>query len=112
MPARIERDARRYGNIDADQADYQTWSPWRVGLQLTGTERVRGTLAMVGDGLTWTFDVTGQFDATRCRLELFADSHDPISIEVTFAPGGDLTGTIRSIDDFWLLGPPFPARRR
>ncbi|MDQ3365651.1 MAG: hypothetical protein M3680_09505 [Myxococcota bacterium] len=113
LPARIEREARRYGSVDADHPDYLTWSPWRVGLQLTeiSPERVQGSLAMVGDDLTWTFDVAGTFDHARCRLSLLAAAHDPMSLELTLPPGGAITGRIRSIDDVWLLGPPFPASR-
>lgn len=114
LPARIERAARRYGNVDADAPDFQTWSEWRIGLQLARAgdgERVRGTLAMTGDELTWTFDVSGTFDGARCRLALTAEAHDPMAIVVTLSPDGASTGEIRSIDDAWLLGPPFPARR-
>ncbi|MBA3817363.1 MAG: hypothetical protein H0X17_00600 [Deltaproteobacteria bacterium] len=113
LPARIEREARRYGSVDGNHPDYLTWSQWRVGLQLAeiSPERVQGSLAMVGDDLTWTFDVAGTFDHARCRLSLIAAAHDPFSLDVTLPPGGAITGRIRSTDADWLLGPPFPARR-
>lgn len=108
LPARLELDARRYGNLDADDPDYQTWSAWRIGLQLrTEGARVTGTLAMIGDDLVWTFDVAGRLDE-RCVLALVADTHEPLSATIDVRAR---TGRIRSIDDVWLLGPPFPARR-
>jgi hypothetical protein len=148
LPARLEFEARRYGNVDADDPDYQVWSSWRVGIQLATSDmnraaadrtadhrtadnrtaddrtadrtaasdrraavdkvRVRGTLAMTGDELTWTFDIAGTLDRSTCRIDLGADTHEPINVEVDLH---ERTGTIRSIDDIWLLGPPFPAQR-
>lgn len=116
LPARLDFEARRYGNVDADDPDYQVWSPWHVGIQFeNGTTRaavdkarVRGTLAMTGDDLTWTFDIAGTLDHSTCRITLGADTHEPINLEVDLH---EHTGTIRSIDDIWLLGPPFPAQR-
>ena len=117
VPVRLDFEARRYGNLDADQADYQTWSPWRVGIQLASA--TRGTLTMIGDELQWTFDFTAKLERERCTLELWAETHDPIRANVDLRAR---TGTIRSIaaprkgravmiDDVWQLGPPFPAHR-
>jgi hypothetical protein len=117
LPARLDFEARRYGNVDADDPDYQVWSSWRVGIQLATSDmnrpaadkgRVRGTLAMTGDDLTWTFDVAGTIDGSMCRIDLGADTHEPIQVDIDLRKR---TGTIRSIDDIWLLGPPFPAQR-
>ena len=102
--ARLELEARRYGNVDADSPDYQTWSAWRVGIQLADAKH--GTLSMVGDDLVWTFDVTGK--QTDCALELWTVAHEPFRVRLDLRAR---TGTINSIDDVWLLGPPFPARR-
>lgn len=123
LPARLEFEARRYANLDADQPGYQTWSSWRVGIQLAPnsfaqrgsvSERAeapdrkpRGTLAMVGDELVWNFDFTGKLD-DRCKLELWTDTHEPIHVTIDLYAK---TGVIRSIDDVWLLGPPFPPLR-
>ena len=109
LPARLEFEARRYGNVDADDPDYQVWSSWRVGIQLATRSdhaRLRGTLAMSGDELTWTFDVAGTL--ARCHLDLVTDSHEPVSVDIDLVKR---TGIIRSIDDVWLLGPPFPSKR-
>lgn len=116
VPARLEFEARRYGNVDADDPDYQVWSAWRVGIQVIeqgdtrrpDRARVRGTLAMTGDDLTWTFDIAGTVDRTTCRIELAADTHEPINVDLDLRKH---TGIIRSIDDEWLLGPPFPSKR-
>ncbi len=109
IPARIELEARRYANTDADQPDYNVWTAWRVGIQLADRDRPRGTLAMVGDDLTWTFDVAGTLDPERCRLTLWTPhEHEPFGVELDLRAH---TGTIKSIDDIWLLGPPFPSRR-
>jgi hypothetical protein len=118
LPARLEFEARRYGNVDADDPDYQVWSSWRVGMQFGANDvatdraidkaRARGTLAMTGDDLTWTFDIAGTIDHSTCRIDMAADTHEPINLEVDLRKR---TGTIRSIDDIWLLGPPFPAQR-
>lgn len=120
LPARLEFEARRYGNVDADDPDYQVWSSWRVGIQLAVRDasrphaetrdkaRVRGTLAMSGDDLTWAFDITGNLDRTRCRLDLGTDTHEPILVDIELTKR---TGFVRSIDDTWLLGPPFPSQR-
>jgi hypothetical protein len=104
LPARLDFEARRYGTVDTDQPDYQTWSAWRVGLQLAGT--LRGTIAMVGDELVWTFDIAGKRDG--CKLELSTATHEPFTVTIDLRTR---TGRIRSIDDEWFLGPPFPARR-
>lgn len=101
---RLEFEARRYGNLDADSPDYQTWSAWRVGIQLA--DATHGTLSMVGDDLVWTFDVAGK--QTECALELWTDTHEPFRVRLDLRAR---TGTISSIDDVWLLGPPFPPRR-
>lgn len=106
VPARFDFEARRYAMVDADHADYQVWSPWRVGIQLRATDPPRGTLAMVSDDLTWTFDIAGK--RTDCALDLWADSHEPIRIVLDLRTR---TGRITSPDDDWRLGPPFPARR-
>ena len=106
VPARLEFEARRYGMVDADHADFQTWSAWRVGVQFRTTDPPRGTVAMVGDELTWTFDFSGK--RTHCGVELWFDNHDPFTMTLDLRAG---TGRIQSIDDEWLLGPPFPARR-
>ena len=106
LPARFDFEARRYANLDADQPGYQTWSAWRVGIQLSDRARVRGTRAMVGDELVWSFDFTGKL--AGCRLELWTDTHEPFTTTIDLRTR---TGTIRSIDDVWLLGPPFPAQR-
>jgi hypothetical protein len=93
------------------------WSAWRVGIQFATGDmnraaadkvHVRGTLAMTGDDLTWTFDIAGTIDHSTCRIDMAADTHEPINLEVDLRKR---TGTIRSIDDIWLLGPPFPAQR-
>jgi hypothetical protein len=108
VPARLDLEARRYANLDADQAGYQTWSAWRVGIQLTSSKPPRGVLAMVGDELVWSFDFAGRVDDHGCALELWTDTHDPIRVNVDLRTR---TGRIASIDDVWLLGPPFPTRR-
>ena len=108
FPMRLEFEARRFGNLDADQPDYQTWSPWRIGIQLAERANPRGTMTMVGDELVWTFDFTGKLDGERCALELWTDTHEPIRANLDLRAR---TGTIRSIDDVWQLGPPFPANR-
>jgi len=110
VPAKIDLEGRRYANLDHGDPDYQVWSAWRIGLQLADRDEPRGTLAMVGDELTWTFDVTGTLDRETCRLALAAHSHEPFDVVLELR-GPNLTGTIRSIDDVWLLGPPFPAAR-
>lgn len=108
LSARFDLEARRYANLDADQPDYQTWSAWRVGIQLGPDRKVlRGTLAMLGDELVWNFDVTGELDE-RCQLALWTDTHEPMTVTIDVRAR---TGTIRSIDDVWLLGPPFPTQR-
>lgn len=109
LPARFDFEARRYANLDADQPGYQTWSPWRVGIQVVERARLRTKLAMIGDELVWNFDATGTFDRSRCRLELHTDTHEPITVTIDLRTN---TGRIRSIDDDWLLGPPFPAKRQ
>ena len=106
LPPRLDFEARRYGMLDADDPDFQTWSAWRVGVQFRTIDPPRGTVAMVGDELTWTFDFTGK--RTDCALELAFDTHDPFSMAVDLRAR---TGRIRSVDDEWLLGPPFPAHR-
>lgn len=106
FPARLDFEARRYGNLDADHADYQTWSAWRVGIQFA--EATRGTITMIGDELQWTFDFSAKVDRVRCTAELWMDTHDPIRANLDLHAR---TGTIRSIDDAWQLGPPFPAHR-
>ena len=106
LPERLDFEARRYGNLDADHADYQTWSSWRVGIQLASA--ARGTITMIGDELQWTFDITTKLDRDRCTLELWAETHDPLRANLDLRAR---TGTIRSIDDVWQLGPPFPAHR-
>ncbi|MBS1119741.1 MAG: hypothetical protein H6Q90_1969 [Deltaproteobacteria bacterium] len=110
---KLELAARRYGNLDADQPDFQAWTPWQVRLELagepTGKPPLRGTLVMVGDKLDWKLEVTGRFDPVRCELTLTANSHEPINLQLHL--GAATTGKIHSIDDVWLLGPPFPARR-
>jgi hypothetical protein len=106
LPTRLEFEARRYGNLDADQPDYHTWSPWRVGIQLA--RGGRGTITMIGDELQWTFDITTKLDRDRCTLELWTDSHEPMRANLDVRAR---TGTIRSIDNVWQLGPPFPAHR-
>jgi hypothetical protein len=110
LPSRFDFEARRYASLDADHPDYQTWSAWRVGIQIIDRQRdqVRATLAMVGDELVWSFEVKGTLDPARCRLELFTDTHEVI---VTTLDLRARTGRISSIDDEWLLGPPFPAKR-
>ena len=117
LPERLEFEARRYGNVDAVDADYQTWSPWRVGIQFPHRvafppgshtrETLRGTIAMVGDEIVWNFDIYGYLD-DQCRLDVATDAHESFHIEVDVHVR---TGTIRSIDDVWLLGPPFPTKR-
>jgi hypothetical protein len=108
VPPRLDFEARRYGNLDGDQPDYQTWSPWRVGILFADREHVRGTISMQGDELVWNFDLTGKLDRERCTLELWADTHLPIRANLDLRAR---TGTIRSIDDVWQLGPPFPENR-
>ena len=110
LPMRFDFEARRYASLDADHPDYQTWSAWRVGIQIMDHQhdRVRAKLAMVGDELVWNFDVKGNIDLARCRLELFTDTHEVIATTVDLRAR---TGRISSIDDEWLLGPPFPAKR-
>ena len=112
LPERVDFEARRYANLDADQPDYQTWSAWHVGVQFANQRdatKLTGTIAMVGDELTWTFDFTGKLDRARCVVELATDTHEPIGASIDLRAR---TGRIRSIDDEWLLGPPFPANRR
>lgn len=106
LPTRYDLEARRYGNVDANQADYQTWSPWRVGVQFRDPKNLRGTLAMVGDELVWSFDFTGT--RADCTITLYAASHEPITVTIDTRTR---TGKIQSIDDVWLLGPPFPDKR-
>jgi hypothetical protein len=106
-PRRLVLQARRYANLDADEADYQKWTPWRVQLELT--DELRGTLVMTGDRLDWKLQVAGRLDPVHCELTLAADSHEPVNLRIHLGP--PVTGDIRSIDDVWLLGPPFPARR-
>ena len=104
---RLEFEARRYGNLDADSPDYQTWSAWRVGIQLSGAQPPRGTVSMVGDELVWSFEVASGTHA-GCTLELWTDTHEPFRVTLDLRAR---TGTIRSFDDVWLLGPPFPTQR-
>ncbi len=111
MLDRIERDARRYAGRDPEDPGFHTWSEWRIGLQLAQPRRdsqVRGTLAMVGDGLTWTFDVVGTFDPGTCQLELAAGERGPLQLELAIAADGGASGRITTRDDTWLVGPPFP----
>ena len=109
VPARIELEARRYANLDHDDADYNVWTAWRVGIQLADRAKPKGTMAMVGDAITWTFDVAGKLDAAKCVLTLWTpNEHEPFDVVLDV---GKHTGTIRSIDDVWLLGPPFPTKR-
>ena len=107
----IDLEARRYANVDRDQLDYQVWTAWRVGIWFPDRSTPRGTLTMVGDDITWTFDIVVQLDPTHCTLTLSTvDQHEPFSAELKLHDGV-ITGWIRSIDDEWLLGPPFPTHR-
>ncbi len=109
---RIERDARRYAGSEPEDLGFHTWSEWRIGLQLVEQRpdgRVRGTLAMVGDDLTWTFDVAGTFDPDTCQLELLAGLRGPLQLDLAIAADGSASGRITTRDDTWLVGPPFPV---
>jgi len=110
VPARIELEARRYANVDKGDPDFDVWTAWRVGIQLSDRgEKPKGTMAMVGDHITWTFDVVGKLDAAKCALELWTPKEHE-GFDVRFDVHAN-TGTIRSIDDVWVLGPPFPTNR-
>ena len=106
----LEVAARRYFNLDADDPGYQRWTPARVQLALTGERSVSGKLVMTVDKFHLDLRVTGRFDRTRCELTLAAETHDPVTLKVRFS-GATTTGEIHSIDEVWLLGPPFPVRR-
>ena len=108
LPDRLEFEGRRYANLDADQPGYQTWSAWRIGIQLSDAKKLAGTLAMVGDEMVWNFDFTGRLDRGRCSIELWTDSHEPMRVMLDLRTR---TGRILAIDDEWLLGPPFPVQR-
>jgi hypothetical protein len=116
LPPRLEFEARRYANLDVGEPGSQVWSAWRVGLQLARELKslrdttVRGTLAMVGDEIVWSFDVAGKLDPDRCVLEMWTGTHTHEPSRVTIDVP-KRTGTIHSFDDVWLLGPPFPAQR-
>ncbi len=101
--------ARRYGNLDADDPSYQRWEPWRLHVELAGEDRPQGTAVLTGPTYDMKLRVTGKLDLAACELTLESDSHDIISLRVKFRDA--ITGEIRSIDDGWLLGPPFPAKR-
>lgn len=107
LPARFDFEARRYANVDADSPDSQTWSAWRVGIQLSSTEPPRGTITgtgtMVGDELVWTFDLTGKLDRERCTLDLWTDEHEGKRVLIDVRAR---TGSIHSIDDRWQLASP------
>jgi len=120
LPTRVEFEARRYAMLDADDKDYEVWTPWRMGLQISESDvakansqphpsqtRVKGTLALVGD-YTMTFDFEGRYHRDRCALDLRTDSHESLGITIDLRAH---TGQVRSIDDEWVLGPPFPSKR-
>ncbi len=106
LPTRLEFEGRRYGNLDRDQPDYQVFTPWRVGIQFRDQKDLRGTITMVGDELVWSFDVAGKLE--ECRLTMSTDTHEPFTITID---ARTRTGSIQSIDNVWLLGPPFPVNR-
>lgn len=109
--------ARRYANLDRGDPAYDRWTPWTLELTLDAdrpvmrnahghVRHVRGTARLAGDGLHLDFPASG---AVSCELRhalVRLEDHEPFELDLDFATR---TGIVRSIDDRWLIGPPFPA---
>jgi hypothetical protein len=103
LPPQIE--ARRYGNVDRIDPTFQHWTSWRVTLH----RRDDGYIVdMTGDGLHLSFTAPGTIDCANRCAELQFESHEPFALTFDLATH---TGRITSIDDVWILGPPFPDPR-
>ena len=108
LPPTIAIDAHQYANVDANDPRFEQWLPWTARIASTRDgDRVHATVELKGSSYRWTFDAAGTFDCTTHELTLHFGTHEPFDLSLDLALHA---GEIRSIDNVWLLGPPFPAR--